>query len=505
MTVLTVIAIPLIIILARTSKSWVALSILAVLVTSMVPVYIAPLEDVQPRTFITDIAGAGPALSAAGIAILSLLLCTLGWGRTTGRVRPVAHDPTSIGLLVPFGLFGLIAALFAWPSSADVRAGVLSLTIGLAAWIVGSRLGGAMVTAPSSVLPTLLWGIAAILTVEAAMAAVQILSGSTVNSGRGSGTFSHPATLGKYFLLLLPILLPAAASSVARLRKPAMIALVVGFVGTGLTVSRANILATAAVLIGWSLLRASDARQRGNLLRRAGLPIAVVFLSLPFVSLIIERVSADPDGGDRQPLLEAGLRVIANNLALGAGPNNYVVTAINSEPIVAMTGYPVHNTFLLGVAELGFVGSLLYSLPLLAATVRAARVSRVSVAGIEATNMGRAFLLTAAAVVFVGFSGWGFWQEPTLALIFLVAGYVHRQMWDLSSPAHLTCDARQPARLQSRAVVAQEVLSVRIPIYRRLSLGRNTHPNQPRWKGRDLQRGRRTGRVRREGSIDSSR
>tara|TARA_R100000365_G_C2747960_1_gene78497 strand:+ start:4164 stop:5099 length:936 start_codon:yes stop_codon:yes gene_type:complete len=270
------------------------------------------------------------------------------------------------------------------------------------------------------------WGILFILVVEMVFGLAQLFSGSAYNSGRGYGTFPHPAVLGKYFLILLPILLPSMSAESRWERRPAVLAVVVGFVATALTVSRSNILAVASVLVAWSLIRSIRRSSRGRIFKRVALPLTVLFLSLPFVSLLLERIEADPDGGDRPALLDAGFRVIAAHPIWGTGPNNYVVSARNSEPIVGFTGYPVHNTFLLGIAELGAIGLILFALPLLVAI--ASTLKRMRSSSLTTSNYSRAYLLAVVGVAFVGSTSWGFWQEPTLSLMFLVSGMVYQHV-----------------------------------------------------------------------------
>lgn len=409
----------------------------ALLVLAAFPAYIAPLETFVERTAVTDIAGAGPALSTVGLGT-AVLFFMPGASRDAIRARAA---PSAL-LLMPFWIFAAVAYVFVWERSPDVRGGLLALAIAGAAWVVGDRLAYSVLKYGNGAFRIILWGIAVVIVVEAALATVQVLSGTATNSGRGYGTFAHPAVLGKYSLLVLPIILPAMASADRALRRPAAVAMVAVFVGTAATVSRANILAVAAVLVGWSLLRVMDARQSGRAFRRTALPVILVFLSLPFVSLLIERIEADPEGGDRDLLLAAGLRVITSNLEFGTGPNNYVNVARNTEAIVAITGYPVHNSFLLGIAELGVLGTLLFCLPILASIIQAFRMSTESRAGIQAANMSRAYLLSAAGIVFVALSGWGFWQEPTLTMIFLISGFVRRQVLETAAGR---ADVHQPA------------------------------------------------------------
>ena len=95
--------------------------------------------------------------------------------------------------------------------------------------------------------------------------------------------------------------------------------------------------------------------------------------------------------------------------------------------IVARTGYPIHNSFLLAVAEIGAIGALFFFLPLIRTAWVALRRSDRSENG-RRGPLATATLIVAAMVVVAGWTGWGFLQLPTSALMFLAFGYGYGRM-----------------------------------------------------------------------------
>lgn len=245
-------------------------------------------------------------------------------------------------------------------------------------------------------------------------------------------------------LLLSPILLPLTLADDRRTQKLATLAIVIGFLATGLTVSRANLVALFAVLLGWSVLRRLDGAGAARPFRRIWLPLSVLAISVPFLALLLERFAIDPDGGDRSELTEAGLRIIADNLIFGTGPNNFVNVASRTEAIVQATGAPVHNSFLFAVASLGAVGAMLIALPLLGTLSRTFRTVRAT--NRQQANVARAYLVASFGIAFVAMSGWGFWQDPMLYWIFLTSGYVFVSM--APRPHVIPADARERDLIQ---------------------------------------------------------
>ena len=421
MLTLAAAALAAVLLFVRTFRGWIGLSLIGLLAAAAVPRQLVKLEDVPDRTDITDIATAGPALSTTSIAILCMLLITAS---ATRRERSPLI-PRAIPMILPFVLFCVVAYAFVWPHTPSVRGGIISLTTALLAWVVGRRFQ-ILLRGNTSALRMVAGGLLFLFAIEVAVAFTQLAIGITELAGRGAGTFAHPAWLGKYVLVLMPLLLPLTASDDRRTARLSSIALMLALVGTALTVARANLLVLIAVILAWSLFRSYGAGVKSIIFRRAGVPLAVALLSLPFASLVLERFASDPDGGDRTPLLDAGLRIIALHPLVGTGPNNYVPTARASEAIVFSTGYPVHNTFLLGIAELGIFGLVLFALPVVAAVVTCIGHARDS--DKDTSNTARAFLITIGGVAIVGLSGWGFWQDSILQLLFFGAGYAHAKV-----------------------------------------------------------------------------
>jgi len=442
----------------RLSSLWPSLFVGALLLAAMFPRTLVLLENGSPRANVADIAGSAPALTTTSVVIFSMLLLT-----STSR-----RSARTLAFVGPFFLYAAFAYILLWDRSSDVRAGLLSLFAALAAWVVGARIGQSGIGSFRQ-MRLLAWFVAAMFSVEL-LAAMSQLSNVVRLDGRPTGSYGHPSWLGKVVLAVLPILLPFTSSADKGLARPARIALLCGLAATALTMSRANTLAVLGVSLAWVLIMRRAASAQPRLFGRLGAAVALGLATLPFIGGLLARFDIDPDGGDRPELLAAGLRVTSEYLWTGTGPNNFVLVARIGEPIVRSTGYPVHNSIILGVASLGLVGAFLFALPLLNTAILAIR-SR-SDADFWRANLARAYLLGLTGVVFVGLSGWGWWQDPALHLVYFVAG-VFRSGLTRSSPDSRSI--QMPADQSPCQDVHSELrMSNQIPSGRSGALGRRS-------------------------------
>jgi len=191
---------------------------------------------------------------------------------------------------------------------------------------------------------------------------------------------------------------------------------------TGLTLSRTNILAALMIIIIWGLLLPGT-RTLGA---RLAMPLIAAVVVLPMAGLLLDRFAEDPEGGARPRLMEAGLRVLEQNVLTGVGPNGFVDIASVTEPAVKQLGLPVHNTFILAAAEVGVIGALVLALPLLVALITA--VVRFGDKDPTRAAFARSVLIVGAGIIFVGSTSWGMLQIPALDLTYFLFGFAFAQL-----------------------------------------------------------------------------
>jgi O-antigen ligase len=225
-------------------------------------------------------------------------------------------------------------------------------------------------------------------------------------SGRFNGTLDHPNNLGKVVFLLLVLVVPLRSclkgKDVLFWRGTVLSALVV----LGLTGGRAVTAAALCMLLLYALMAPGSGARRGNKATIIGfVAVAGVFLA----GALFARFDEDPEGGSRAVLTDTAWSQITANPLKGVGPNSYVDVVGQLDPLVA-SGVPVHNSFLLLVAELGVLGALAMVLPIVLGAVLAAKHFRAKSAAGDAS---RVFLAALPGVYILATTGWG-----------LVAGYV---------------------------------------------------------------------------------
>lgn len=352
----------------------------------------------------SDIAGGVPVLATFDVLVIVGLI----WVVLTRRL-------TGLALLVLPGYVLLwIFGPLMWPMTPDVGAGQVHLSTVLGAFVLGAAIRPELATSQHR-QGFLAWCLAGLFVAESILAGYQILT----TGGRAAGTGGHPALLGKAVILLLPVILLLGQTAQRRTRTWATVALVAAVVATGATVSRANVLGAVALILSWSLLLPS----RGTWRQKLSIPILLALISLPFLNELMTRFLADPDGGSRPALREAGLEQISRNPWIGTGPNNFVVVVREWSVVVDRTGYPVHNALLLLWAEVGLAGAVLILLPVIALLCRAiARAPRD--AARHPVLAARAVLCLMVGLAPVAWTGWGLLQQPTMQLAYLMAGYL---------------------------------------------------------------------------------
>ncbi|NYD68529.1 O-antigen ligase family protein [Agromyces atrinae] len=375
---------------------------------------------VLPRVIIEVIP---PEWEHSGIADGGIVVTTYGLALVLCLLLPSPNNPLSRFQLPHIAALVLMLVLFLgeWVPTVERWSGFLHIALACLAWAVGSALSTALSSLDrhERVLAIV---VTAIILIQAAAAALQlaglrdvgsVLTGA-IDLTRINGTLGHPGTLGKVLFLLVVLLLPATRSRDLLTRRISWVGIVTAIVLIGLSFGRANF-AAIAVLIGlWALL--SPGRR---VARRVGILALLALAALPFIGLLLLRFEVDPSGGRRPLLLQAALNQIAATPVFGIGPNSYVSTVSQVDPYTTL-GLPVHNSFLLALAELGIVGVILVLFPLLALILRSAS----ALLRRDSTPAAVAVVAAVPGIVIIGVTGWGLLADSGFMLVMFVFAFL---------------------------------------------------------------------------------
>lgn len=174
---------------------------------------------------------------------------------------------------------------------------------------------------------------------------------------RPYGTFPHPNVMGAFNLVLLIILAGSLKNSDLSSRpKKAIIPYALAIISIVASFSK-----TALVMLFVSPV--VIVKKRTHLVVAT---LIVIILILIYVSALLPR-SIDTIA-ERILLSQAALLVASQNIILGVGSNNFIlaISKLNLQSVSEVRLLqPVHNVFLLILAENGLLGLLLFSLVLL--------------------------------------------------------------------------------------------------------------------------------------------
>ncbi|WP_346415516.1 O-antigen ligase family protein [Mycobacterium sp. SM3041] len=240
-----------------------------------------------------------------------------------------------------------------------------------------------------------------------------------IDSDRMVGLYSHPSVLGKTVFLLLCLLLPLSASPNSAIRRMAYASMILGSIATLLTLSRANTIAIVIAIALWALLgnRAKAAAHKFGVVAAAAVTI---ILTTNLFDKFELRQLRDPEGGARKYLLTSGLEQIERAPFVGTGPNYYSEFVGRYDHLVA-TGFPLHNSFLFIVAELGIPLAIALLIPVVMAFTQAVKPHADSR---FLTVRSAAYWSTLPGVFIIGATGWGMAAKETLPLWFFVTGFL---------------------------------------------------------------------------------
>lgn len=203
---------------------------------------------------------------------------------------------------------------------------------------------------------------------------------------RPTGLLIHPNVLAAYFVLTLPLALAVALTASARWERGLAAAAAAGATAAlYLSLSRSGWVGMATAMAIGAILAW---RWRAIALTRTGrLTIAVAALALILgIAWKADRIylrfteTAGQAIDFRREYAFTAWRMATDHPLLGVGLNTFTDHAVRYDPsgTSRLKAFPVHNAYLLELAETGFPGGLAFSLMVLAmiaATFRAARRS----------------------------------------------------------------------------------------------------------------------------------
>lgn len=360
----------------------------------------------------TGLTSASPELWSYGLIIFGAAALLVAKGK-----NPVPRP------FWPFMAVMVVLTAFVWPQdSSYVRAGLLHLTGAILAFGVGGLVAKESTGNPktsSFILRITILLIALELAVSVAQFVGVAINPMDPNTAalmgtRVNGTLNHPNNLGKVLLLLIIVLTFFWQSADIRNRRLAVLGMFLAAVPLALTGGRAVLLAGLSVVVLSSLLNADKSSRWKTLL-------GFVALIAPFGASTYERFLEDPEGGSRPYLTDLAWREIASSPWAGMGPNLYVQEVGKYDSLTA-GGLPVHNGFLLVLAEMGLIGCAALFIPFAVLLVRAWR-KRAACHGQGAA--ARTYLASLPAIVLVVGTGWGMLSGPYMYMWFLVIGFLY--------------------------------------------------------------------------------
>lgn len=290
---------------------------------------------------------------------------------------------------------------------------------------------------------------------------------------RASGTMVHPNILGPFLLYVLPIFLALMVSATHWVaRVGALLVCACGYAGLIGTMSRLpiaiGIVQAAAVLACLVVMRGVSIKRLAGVMSFVG--IAVVLASAYFVEEISQRISGDlhESISFRAEYNDVALKIWRENPLLGIGLNNFVEGLDHSDPTLSQivdemqegrkeysirAAAPVHNLYLLVLAETGLLGL---------AAFLALLIIALSVAWKSALTANGTAQLVCLGIA-VGFAGqylqqtmdFSLWMDPGLfgfALLFVMAGQppASGEPWGAVTPPARTQSAHARESAQAR-------------------------------------------------------
>lgn len=360
------------------------------------------------------IATASPRLTTYLLAVGTVLACTLFRPRFGGSVL----------VWLPFALSLAAGASFVWAGGQAQESGIIQLMLAPAAWVVGVNLSSDLAEGKGRFL---VHAAASIIFLQLAVCILQSV-GVQINpmeatqeailGSRTNGTLGHPNDLGKVMFLLLAMILPFGRRMSGFDSYLWKMSIGAAFIVLAMTGGRAVSAAAVCMLALWAILAPRQPSKKGRKVIALG---AALSASAFLAGALLARFDEDPGGGARSTLTDIAWAQILSDPWGGVGPNSYV-DAVGSYDALTASGVPVHNAFLLALAELGIVGTILLLLPFFIGAVVAVRRLRISYHAGEAS---RVYIASLPGLYLVGTTGWGILGGYVLPLLGLTFGLLN--------------------------------------------------------------------------------
>lgn len=360
----------------------------------------------------TGIADSSLSLTTYG---LSLVLLVFAFARNHGRQGWLQ------GYCLAVTAYLLVGLLTVWSGTEAQWSGALHWILACMALLGGLQFG---LQLSSDIFRLAVACILVIFVLNAALCVAQLAGfdwslypaqlADNLLDRRPIGTFSHPSTLGKFVLLSLIFLLPALRSTDGPTRLMSVCAVGLAIPLVAVTLARANLAAVVIALLFWMFLDRRSSAKRP--IRLVLLFVSLAF-SAPVIAATTGRFATDPGGGDRAQIYQTGLLQLQKNFMTGTGPNYYVQTVGRWDQMTAW-GYPLHNSFLYPIAELGAIGGVLVILPIFVI----GGIALIDYFAGGRSLWSKAYLVTFPGVIAIAMTGWGMLIGSTLLLWFFAAG-----------------------------------------------------------------------------------
>lgn len=178
---------------------------------------------------------------------------------------------------------------------------------------------------------------------------------------RPYATFPHPNVLAGYLVIAMMLILSRIKNYESRIKRIMFIVtLAIGTTALVLTLSRVAVLLWLIIVIFYFIRKFMIHNPYFIILFLIG--ILLLGLTTPFGARFIELKLTDEAIAHRASLIASSIAMIQDHPILGVGLNNFLVNLpfyqIDSTPLFYLQ--PVHNIFLLILAETGLVGLILF-------------------------------------------------------------------------------------------------------------------------------------------------
>ena len=356
------------------------------------------------------------------LVLVSLLV---GMTKLRGVGRVVVYTGIVVSYLSVLAIFSWGATLAQWSGIAHIATTLVAVGVGIG---IAQRMEKDLLLVRLIALACLI-----AISIQIILSCAQLLGISAsvyddaayfVAEHRPIGSFNHPSLIGKIALLLFVILLPLTRHTDRLTRRLSWATVILAVPVVTATQARVNTLAVLAAVVLWLLFDPRLSR-RGRLGVLVGAGIASIAVGL----VLLPRFLSDPEGGDRTALLATGLEQLRLHLWVGLGAESYA-EVVGQGDVLAASGYPVHNTFLLAIIELGLLGAVLLFAPFVVVVIYAIRsVRRSGPVG----DSARAVLVVLPGLLVIAMTGWGLLTAGTFVLWGLVTGMAY---WTLRFVPH---------------------------------------------------------------------